>query len=463
MPQNAARIMIATAEFRLLSTSGLLGYGFPEASLRAGMARKPQMIGVDGGSTDPGPYYLGSGKTVNSRRAMKRDLALMLRAALEEKIPLVVGSCGGSGSDPHLATVSEIVREIAREDGSHFRLAVIHSEQDKASVKRRLAEGHVQPLRISPPIDAQTIDRAAHITAMMGPEPFMRALDEGAQVILAGRSSDPASWAACAMRAGLPPAPSWYAGKFLECGATASVPKGHDCLFTAVGEDYVMVEPTNPIRQCTPVSCANHSLHENSSPNIFIEPGGILDGTDVRFEAISDRAVKISGMQWKPMPYTVKLEGAEFVGYRAITVCGTRDPLLILTLDSFLESVRKAVEDKASALDVAPDKYQLIFRIYGHDGVMGAREAIKEIRSHELGILAEVVAATQEVASAVLALARVSLLHVDFPGRLCREGNMAFPFSPSDIIPEPSYRFSIFHVVTPKDPYEMFPIEYETV
>ena len=42
-------------EYRLLSTSGLLGYGFPEASLDAGMAREPHMIGVDGGSTDPGP------------------------------------------------------------------------------------------------------------------------------------------------------------------------------------------------------------------------------------------------------------------------------------------------------------------------------------------------------------------------------------------------------------------------
>ena len=46
-------------EYRLLSTSGLLGYGFPEASLEAGMAREPHMIGVDGGSVDPGPYYLG--------------------------------------------------------------------------------------------------------------------------------------------------------------------------------------------------------------------------------------------------------------------------------------------------------------------------------------------------------------------------------------------------------------------
>jgi uncharacterized protein DUF4387 len=36
-------------EFRLLSTSGILGYGFPEASLAAGLERRPDAIGVDGG------------------------------------------------------------------------------------------------------------------------------------------------------------------------------------------------------------------------------------------------------------------------------------------------------------------------------------------------------------------------------------------------------------------------------
>jgi hypothetical protein len=454
---------IATDEFRLLSTSGLLGYGFPETSLATGLENKPHMIGVDGGSTDPGPYYLGSGKTVNSRRAMKRDLRLMLRAALGANIPLLVGSCGGSGSDPHLAIVTDIVREIAREDGHHFRMATIHSEQDKPSVKRRLAAGRIKPLGKAGPLDEATIDRAAHITAMMGSEPWTRALDEGAQVILAGRSSDPAPWAACAIRAGQAPAPSWYAGKFLECGATAATPKGHDCLLTTVAGDHIVVEAMNPIRVCTPLSTANHSLHENASPCIFVEPGGILDGTDCRFDAVSERTVKISGMQWRPMPYTVKLEAAEFVGYRAITICGTRDPMLIGQIDSFLESVRKNVEDKSAALDVSPSQYRLIFRVYGHNGVMGAREPVKEVRSHELGILAEVIADTQEVASAVLALARVNLLHVDFPGRMCREGNMAFPFSPSDVIPEPSYRFTMSHVVSPDDPYEMFPIEYEAV
>ena len=450
-------------EFRLLSTSGLLGYGFPEESLKAGMAREPHMIGVDGGSTDPGPHYLGSGKCLNSKMAMKRDIALMLEAALSAKIPMLISSCGGAGGEPHLQSVVDIVREVARERGYRFKMAKIHAEQSKTWVKQKLEKGHITALKAAPGLDGSAIDRAERIVGMMGPEPYMQALDEGAQIVLAGRSSDPAPWAACATRAQLPPAPSWFAGKVLECGATAALPKGHDCLLATVQEDGVIVEAMNPIRKCTPMSVANHSLHENASPCFHIEPGGMLDTSDCRFDAVSDRAVKISGMQWEAKPYTVKLEGAERAGYRAITICGTRDPGLLGQWDSYLASVKDNITTKARAFGVEPDQYQLIYRVYGRDGVMGDWEPIKESRAHELGILVEVVGVTQEIANAVLSIARVNTLHVDFPGRLCREGNMAFPFSPSDIEAGACYRFSVFHVVKDVDPLSMFPIEYEMV
>jgi hypothetical protein len=55
------------------------------------------------------------------------------------------------------------------------------------------------------------------------------------------------------------------------------------------------------------------------------------------------------------------------------------------------------------------------------------------------------------------------MLHTDFPGRLCREGNMALPFSPSDIPVGPVYRFSIHHVLELDHPYEIFPITYEEI
>ncbi len=452
------------AEYWLLSTSGILGYGFPEASLAAGMARRPDMIGVDGGSSDPGPYYLGTGKPFASPRAIRRDLRLMLRAAVEARIPLVIGTCGGAGGAPHLALVARMAREIAAEDGLHFRMATIGAEQDKEALKRRITEGRVRPLGRMPPLDAATVDRAARIVALMGPEPYRAALDAGAQVVLGGRSSDPAPFAACAMRAGLPPAPAWYAGKMLECGATPSIPKGHDCLFVTVREDGVECEPTNPERRCTPLSIANHSLHENPSPIHHVEPGGLLDTSECRFEPVSDRAVRITGMNWVPAAaYTVKIEAAELVGHRAISVCGTRDPLLIATLDDFLAAVREGVARKAADFGVAPGDYDLTIRTYGKDGVMGAREPVRKIRSHELGFVIDVVAREEEDAAAVAAIARTTMLHTDFPGRLCREGNMAFPFSPSDLPAGPVFRFSMSHAMEVDDPCEPFTIEHETL
>lgn len=451
-------------DFRMLSTSGILGYGYPEASLERGIAMGVEVIGADAGSTDPGPHYLGSGKPLNARASTKRDLRLMLRAAIRDGLSVVVSSAGGGGGEPQLQDLAEITREIAREDDLHFKLALIHSEQDAGWVKDRLASGRVRPMRNAPPIDNEVIDRAERIVGCMGPEPFMAALDAGAQVVIAGRSTDPAPWAGAAMRAQQQAGPSWYAGKMLECAAASAWPKGADCIHVSVSGDSVVCEPPNPERRCTLASVANFALHENASPERFQEPGGVLDAGNALFEAVSDRAVRISGMTWQPDDaYTVKLEGAELVGHRAITICGTRDPGLIGQLDHYLDIVRDRVAEKGNDLGIATDAYRLTFRAYGRDGVMGEREPLAASPAHEVGLLIEALADDEETATTVLSLARVNALHNDFPGRLCREGNMAFPFSPSDISCGPAYRFSVYHVVEPDDPLSMFPIEYESV
>jgi hypothetical protein len=447
----------------MVSASGILGYGFPEKSLAAALQRGPDMIGVDGGSSDPGPHYLGSGKPLNSRLSMKRDLALLLRVAMANRIPMMIGTCGGAGGEPHLQACAEIVREIAREEGMHFRLALIHAEQEKEHLKRRLRQGGIRPLGRAPPLTEAVIDRAQRIVGMMGPEPHRAALEAGAQVILAGRGTDPAPWVALAMHHGMPAAPSWYAGKLLECACNAATPKKHDCLITTVTSDCVEVEPANPELRCTPLSVSVQALHENASPIIRYEPGGILDSSACVLQALSDRRVRVSGMTWREAPYTVKLEAAEQCGYSAITFAATRDPGLIGQLDSFVAAVREASHTKIAALGISRDAYEIVFRLYGKDGVMGDWEPLKDVVSHEIAILAEAVGRTQEIANAALALTRVTLLHSDFPGRLCKEGNMAFPFSPSDIERGQIYRFTMQHVLETGDPLGMFPIDYESL
>ncbi|HBI56131.1 MAG TPA: 3-methylaspartate ammonia-lyase, partial [Firmicutes bacterium] len=57
----------------VLSPTAILGYGFPKQSFLEGLTHNPDVIGVDAGSVDPGPYYLGAGVSFTDRAAVKRD------------------------------------------------------------------------------------------------------------------------------------------------------------------------------------------------------------------------------------------------------------------------------------------------------------------------------------------------------------------------------------------------------
>ena len=124
-------MQIEMEELRILSPTAILGYGFPMESFIEGMKRDPHVIGVDAGSTDPGPYYLGAGVSFTDRNAVKRDLDIMLPAAIEKHIPLIVGTAGGSGGKPHLEWNLNIIRQIAEEKSLKFKMAIIHAEIDK--------------------------------------------------------------------------------------------------------------------------------------------------------------------------------------------------------------------------------------------------------------------------------------------------------------------------------------------
>ncbi len=91
----------------------MLGYGYPVEGLKRAMREDIAFIGVDAGSTDPGPYYLGSGKGFVKELQIRRDLEPALLAAREKNIPLIIGSAGGSGARPHVDSFCSILLDLA--------------------------------------------------------------------------------------------------------------------------------------------------------------------------------------------------------------------------------------------------------------------------------------------------------------------------------------------------------------
>ncbi|MDY4611012.1 MAG: acyclic terpene utilization AtuA family protein [Sphaerochaetaceae bacterium] len=446
-------------EFRILSTTAILGYGFPVASFEEGMKRKPHLIAVDAGSTDPGPYYLGAGVSFTDRGAVKRDLELMLKAGVPNKIPVVIGSAGGSGADAHLAWCREIIEEIAREQRLHFKLALIHAQIDKPLVLEALAAGKVRPLEPAPELTAELVEQTSNIVAQMGVEPFVRAFDELPDVILAGRSYDPSVFAALAIRRGYDRGLALHLGKILECASICATPgSGSDCMFGYIGDDYFRVEPLNPIRKCTTLSVAAHTLYEKTNPYILPGPGGHLDLTCCKFEQETDSIVRVSGTVFVAShPYTIKLEGARPIGCRTVSIAGARDPIMISRIDDITKGVEERVADNFREKHW---DYHLRFNIYGRDGVMSTLEPNPSTEGcHELGVIIEATAPTQGQADTICAFARSTMLHYGYEGRRATAGNLAFPYSPSDFHAGEVYVFSVYHLMEIDDPAYLFPIE----
>src|SRR5579864_7188991 len=349
------------SSFPLVSATGMLGSGYREDSLDKAIAEGARMIGADAGSTDPGPGPLATGTCMFSKAAVKRDTEIMLARAVEAKIPLVIGSAGTGGGDQGLAWMLDIVREIARERGLHFRLAAIHSELSKETVREHLRHGRTRALPPSRPLTEADIDEALHIVGMMGAEPIQSAIDGGAGVVVTGRSSDTSIFAALPLMHGFRPEIVWHMAKILECGAAAVAHRtAPDSMMAVVREDSFDVFPLRDDYRCTLQSVASHTLYENADPFDLKEPSGTLDTREARYEAISDRAVRVSGSRFTPDPeYTIKLEGVRQGGYSTVLMGGVRDPYILAELDSWLKQLDDNIRVRIGAM-VGNRPYEIV-------------------------------------------------------------------------------------------------------
>jgi hypothetical protein len=446
---------------RLLGASGQLGYGIPAASFQAGIDRRPDLIGCDMGSIDIGPTYLGKGEMATAPEATRRDLRRVLLAARALDVPLVIGSAGSAGAGPHLDATLALLRDIARAEGQHFRMAVMRADIPRPALQAAVRSGKVSSFDGMPPLTEADVTDAAHIVGQMGMGPFRKALEADVDVIVAGRACDTAIFATLPAILGFPVGLAMHMAKIIECGSLCCVPGGRDPILAELDHDSFILESMNPERRATPTSVAAHSLYEQADPFTMQEPDGTLDLTHARYEAVDDRRARVSGAAWRDTDApTIKLEGAVKIGERAVLLCGSADPRFIAQCKTLLPKVTELVQ--SLVCEEQPMDYTLRFRVYGIDGVrMVAPE--HEAPPGEVFIMGECIAPTRERASEVVRTCKQFLLHFGYPGRLSTAGNIAFPFTPPEVSLGPAYRFSVYHLLQVDDAAALFPVDVETV
>lgn len=436
---------------KIVALNGLLGYGYSEEALEAAFSEKVDYLGVDAGSTDPGPYYLGSGTSFTDRGAVKRDLALALPKALEQKAPFIIGTAGGAGSGAHVAWLKEILLEIASEMDLHFKLGIVHSDVSKEYVLEKFEAGKLKNMSDEMPADKAVIAESSTIVSQIGIAPILELLKEKADVILCGRACDTAIYAAPCIYEGYNEGLAFHMAKIMECGAMCSEPvAAADVMQAYMYEDYFELRPANPIRRCTVDRVAAHTLYEQSNPYLIFEPDGVCDLTKSQFEQVDERTVRVRGSVFREAEVkTLKLEGVRLAGYRTICPATVYDPETIRNMEYIQETVLGFVKENTKNT-LPENSYNVTFKNNG-----GAESS--------LGIIMDIVGKTQEIADTVCALVRSRMLHCDYPGRKSTAGNLAFPFSPSDIHVGPVYEFSLFHLAEVDSLLETSKIHVEEV
>ena len=446
----------------VLVPSGVLGLGFSQAALERGIAQGCDVIAIDGGSTDSGPHSLGTGLSKYSRAVCKAEWCALMQARAKLGVPLIIGTAGTSGTDSTVDWMYEITCELAAELAQTLRVARLYSGQDAGFVISKLAAGQVTPLSPAPEIDAERLRAMTNIVALAGAEQVQAALETGADIIIAGRTTDTAIIAALPLARGEHPGACWHGAKIAECGALCSTHPGTGVIRVTFDESGFEVEPMAPEAACTPHSVSAHMLYENSDPFRLYEPGGYLDVSAAHYKALNGRRVRVEGSDWVSGRYTVKLEGARLVGYQTMLLAILREGHYVANAQTWADKLVSVLSARAAEqIGLATGDFSIELRLIGVSAAMGALET-REGQPAEVGALCLITARDQAMADEIGRLANPFLLHMplteDEP-----LPTFAFPYSPAQTSRGAVYEFALNHVMGLDIPMEAFRLELSEV
>ena len=448
---------------RVLVPSGVLGLGFDKEALAKGVAMQPDIICIDGGSTDSGPYYLGTGTSKYSLAAIKSEWRQLMQARAKAKVPLVIGSCGTCGTNSMVELMADITKELAAELGQTVKVAKLYSDQCKDVLKTALGDNRIQPLFPAPEVTAAHIVSFTNCVALAGAEQIEAAINTGADIVLAGRTTDTAVIAALPLMRAEHAGAAWHGAKIAECGALCSTKPTSGVILVTFDKEGFTVEALAEGAKCTPHSVSAHMLYENADPFILHEPGGFLDVRSAHYQAVDAGRVRVTGSSWtEQVPYTVKLEAARLAGYQTMTLALLRDPRYVAEAKTWVTKLRTfLVGEIEKRMGLPEDNYTLEFRLLGLDGVLGHLEA-KEALPTEVAVLGLITARSQELAEEIAKLINPFVLH--YPLTEKEElPTFAFPYSPAESNRGAVYEFCLNHVLALENPMATFRLETETL
>lgn len=456
MTVSIQRQRSAERTLRIVCPNGHLGFApIRTGSFEIGLESLPDLICADSGSCDIGPGPLGQDVSTSPIAWQTHDLEHMLLGARRLGVPMIIGSAGDTGSNSRVDLYVRIISELAKKHAmAKFRIGWFHSELPKSLIENRIVRGEViEGLDGRTPLDRATLAATDRIVAVAGVHPYIALLDAGADVIIGGRSSDCAIFAAPAIRAGFPEPLAYYYGKVLECASFCAEPYGgKESVLGEITMRDVKVTALLPAQRCTVASVAGHAMYERANPFYEYVLGGTLDMSECEYEQYDERTCRVSGPKFVPAKeLRVKLEGAGKVGERYVGMAGVRDPYTIAHVDAVIEWAKNQARQQFGETG-----YELHYTVYGRDGVLGELEPLKDRPSHELCVVVQAIAPNRQLAEEVCMIGLRQMFYARLPEVKGTAGGVAFALD--EVLPaSPAYRWTLNHTMRIDDPMALFP------
>jgi hypothetical protein len=306
-------------------------------------------------------------KRKNEQAGFTKDIPQQMQALLpfvkEKGLKLLTN---GGGINP-IGAQQEILR-VATELGiSGLKVAVVTGDNVLDRIPEFLEKGYpLNHLETGKPID-HIKERLEFANAYIGAEPIVKALREGADIVVTGRTTDTAQFLAPLIYEFGWSQDEWdklasgvFMGHLLECSAQSTGGnfsgkwweiEGFDRMGYPIAEvsengHFIISKVEDRGGLVTVDTVKEQMLYEIHDPSAYITPDVIVDLTEVKLVHAGTNKVKVNGVKGKPRTDTLKLVMGYENGYAGQVIVGFSWPDALLKAKKVEEIIRIQLERK---------------------------------------------------------------------------------------------------------------------
>lgn len=325
-------------------------------------------------------------KQKNENLGYTRDITTSMKALLpyvKEKGIKLLTNAGGINPIGAQQEVIRVAKELGMDD---LKVAVVTGDNVIGQIDNFLAQGiSLRHMETGESI-GKVKEKLMFANAYLGAMPIVEALQQGADVVVTGRTTDTAQFLAPLIYEFGWSENDWdrlasgvFMGHLLECSAQstggnfsgdweqvermeemgypiAEVDETGDFMLTKVEERGGLVSVETVKEQM---------LYEIHDPSAYVTPDVIVDVTNVKLEAVGENQIKVSGVQGKPKPDDLKVVMGYEDGYMGQALIGFSWPDALKKARKSDEILRKQIEKHGLQYDEIQTSY------LGYDSLHG--------------------------------------------------------------------------------------------